>query len=761
MVDVGKIFFFILLLTVQTLFGQGKINYNIQVVNDAGEPFEGYTVTATETSTLQQNSAKTNALGQAFLALQNGNEWVVDIEQIKQANRLSAAPYTIADMHDVYVYNLQAYKRKQSQNFTRTNDGFKIVHQNLKSDAAIPAGHCMVALTLKHPITKNLLYDITVQLVNLKNTTIYKASTNSNGLAVLVVPNKSNYDIDIAALKNYGHVDFGDEYLKQSIEVFFAPSKVNEKIVADTVYQQATKQTMPSSERALVKIKVNGGKRNGKNETVYLRSLKSGKVYTTKADATGLAIFLVPIHEVYMVDFRYQKNSDAINLKNAKGMTEAAYEITYQPNPKLEYPERFIPTSENLLLKKYQSFLTTQFEKPVKKPFLLNIKSVLKINKQSREALFTLKLSGSEQYGKGVRLPANIAFVLDKSGSMYSDDRSEALKRALWDLGSTLTERDNVLVVLFDNSAVKVQDTHKEHLVGFERIIANYQPAGGTNIFSGLQLASDALLSKNSDATSSRIVLLTDGYGITPVNEITDFVTAKNKEGIDFSTIGLGYYYNQYLLQLIADKGNGTYAGVENTEQLSDALLKEVKSALNYVVKDLKIEISYDNKMLFSSLTGYPVSNQTKNSIAFEIKKLPQTVNEIGFLKFKLNQPNSTIEQKPLMVKVSYIDLVQNKQVNYTETIELEWTNETDLELQMNQEEQKLYAISVMNQSLKLMAQANDNNDIKAAKTALNSGINQIKAMFPAAKPSEVKTLFNELNGYFDLFKRMEMNGEF
>lgn len=615
----------------------------------------------------------------------------------------------------------------------------------------------MLIIKIKHP-NGNLLSDINVSVVNVKDSIIYKSKTNKKGEAYFILPNKNSYDIDINDFKNYTYSDFVEEYSRKPLRIEFAPTVVNEKIVNDTVYQNVLNSSEASSDRALIKINVRGGKRNGNNEQIFVRELKNNIVYSTNTNTLGEAYFLIPINHIYMVDFNYQKNADAINLMNTRAMAQGEISVFYSPDPRLEYPEKFIPTSKTLLIKNFNSFLEKQFEKPKDKPFYLKITSAKKINKNSKEALFALKLSSSDVYGGNMRLPLNVAFVLDKSGSMYCCGRSESLKKSLWDIGNSLTNNDIVSVVLFDNEAVSVQHAHDHHLDGFQGIIENYNPSGGTNIYKGIQTGVDNILEEYDVNKSNRIILLTDGYGVTPPKEITDYVALKYQEGIEFSAIGLGDGYNQALLELIARNGNGTFNYVDNSIELSDVFLKEVKGAFNYIVKDLKIEVYYDENLVFSKLYGYPISDKSNKMVSFSIGKLPKDINQIAYLKFKINNPAIEIESNPLVVKISYFDLIKNVNVSYEEKIKLEWTEETNTELLLDQEEKKLYAIAILNQSLKVMAEAYENNDAKTALETLKQGAIQMEEVFPDAKPKDVKNLLDEVNKYIQLFNQIEKN---
>ncbi len=193
---------------------------------------------------------------------------------------------------------------------------------------------------------------------------------------------------------------------------------------------------------------------------------------------------------------------------------------------------------------------------------------------------------------------------------------------------------------------------------------------------------------------------------------------------------------------------------------LSDAFLKEVKGSLSYSARDLKVEIFHHEKMIFSNLYGYPVNSITKQSVNFEIGKVPHGMNRVAFLKFKLNHPSPDIQSTPLRMKVSYFDLAKNQEVTYQQEVKLQWTNETDTELMFDQEEKKLYAIAILNQSMKVMAEAYEQEKPMEAKAALQDGIRQIEEIFPGARPKDVADLFDEVKRYLGLFVQMEKNAK-
>jgi hypothetical protein len=754
-----KTFFLVLLLafTATRALCQGDVLVSLTVVTNQNAPATNLLVVAVETTTLKRVTASTTSAGKATLKLAGGKEWTISVGEIKKCMQIIGVPGRTMTTNRFFVYDVKDYKRKQRQDYARSNATFKAIPQNASENSHYKEGECFLAVILRQPDGKPV-QGIKVEAVNVKDSLVYVSKTDDKGNAFFILPNKSNYDIDVNDTRNLHYADFGNEVVASNLRLVYAPTVVKEKTVNDTTYQELDESAKPSSDRTLMRIFVSGGKKNGLRERVYLRQLPSGKVFSTITNDMGFAYFLVPFKYVYMVDFNYQKDVDAVNLLYTNEITTGQMQVRYVPDPRLEYPESFIPTPDRLILRSFNEFLEKQFSRPKDRPFALHIKSVFRLNKQSREALFMLTLAGSDTYGN-VRLPLNAAFVLDKSGSMFSNGRAEALKRSLLDLGNTMSGKDIVSVVLFDDSAVEVQHTTSGHFEGFQQIAENYNPSGGTNILQGIQRGVESLRKSFDINKSNKIILLTDGYGDNPPGEVIGFVENQFRQGVEFSAIGLGNDYNQSLLELVAMKGHGTFSFVDESVMLSDAFLKEVKGSFAYAAKDLTIEVYHNRKMIFSNLFGYPVKDKTDQAITFEIGKVSHGANRIAFLKFKLNNPSQELEASPLTVKVSYFDLVKNQKVSYQEQVKLSWTNETETESLFDEQEKTLYAIAVLNQSMKLMSEAYERNEPKVAKEALVQGREQVETIFPGAKPKHVKEVFEEVDKYLKLFIQMEKNG--
>jgi len=80
------------------------------------------------------------------------------------------------------------------------------------------------------------------------------------------------------------------------------------------------------------------------------------------------------------------------------------------------------------------------------------------------------------------------------------------------------------------------------------------------------------------------------------------------------------------------------------------------------------------------------------------------------------------------------------------------------LELVMESEQKKLYAIAIMNQSLKVMADAFSQDDFVKAQKAVIRAMEQIKELYPKAKDEDVANLYKRLQEYSDILTQYKLN---
>ncbi|MFN4269841.1 MAG: vWA domain-containing protein [Thermosynechococcus sp.] len=178
-----------------------------------------------------------------------------------------------------------------------------------------------------------------------------------------------------------------------------------------------------------------------------------------------------------------------------------------------------------------------------------------------------LELTITAQRQQQQRPPLNLCLILDHSGSMAGVPLA-TVKRAAQSLVDRLLPTDRLSVVAFDHKAqVLVPNQWVEDKAVIKAQIEELEPSGGTAIDAGMKLGL-AELAKGKQGTISQAFLLTDGENEHGDNQrCLDLAKLAAEYNITFNTLGFGVYWNQDVLEQIADAGGGRLMFIEYAEQ--------------------------------------------------------------------------------------------------------------------------------------------------------------------------------------------------
>lgn len=164
-----------------------------------------------------------------------------------------------------------------------------------------------------------------------------------------------------------------------------------------------------------------------------------------------------------------------------------------------------------------------------------------------------------------------LVIVMDRSGSMMGEKMQLAIEAASATV-DFLSERDSVGVVAFDSGAEGVVNlTRVEDKRAITQKVKNIQVGGGTNIYPGLLMATEQLIS--SDAQIKHIILLTDGQ-----SEDGDYagVTQRMREAnITLSSVAVGTDADEGVLEMLAEMGGGRFYVAQSAESLPRIFTRE------------------------------------------------------------------------------------------------------------------------------------------------------------------------------------------
>ncbi|NMM40026.1 vWA domain-containing protein [Pseudoalteromonas arctica] len=288
---------------------------------------------------------------------------------------------------------------------------------------------------------------------------------------------------------------------------------------------------------------------------------------------------------------------------------------------------------------------------------------------------------------------ANLVFLLDVSGSMNVPNKLPLLKTSLTMLTKQLDENDSVAIVVYAGAAGVVLPATKgnyQHVIS--AALDKLAAGGSTNGEQGIELAYQIAQQNFKKGGINRVILATDGdfnVGVQSVDKLKELVAAKRKTGVALTTLGFGQgYYNDGLMEQLANIGNGQHAYIDNINEARKVLVDELSSTMQIIAKDVKIQvefnpqqvaeyrlIGYQNRVLanedfnndkvdaaelgaghtVTALYEITLANSEHKQIdelryqSKEDKKLA-TSNELAFVKVRYKQPDA--EQSQLFTQV-------------------------------------------------------------------------------------------------------------
>jgi len=251
------------------------------------------------------------------------------------------------------------------------------------------------------------------------------------------------------------------------------------------------------------------------------------------------------------------------------------------------------------------------------------------------ERFVLVELEAPRAPQKSMRDPVNLAFVLDRSGSM-SGQKIELAKRAIETAVDRLLPTDRFAIVCYDDRIdVVVEGTTASREAKTNAIdrLRSIDARGSTDLAGGwlrgaeqvaLAIAGGADTAKSggdlvgaaeSDANRciNRVLLLTDGLanvGIVDPSELARHARELRARGVTTTTFGVGEDFDEGLLQSMADAGGGHFYFIQNAAQIQDHIATEVGELLQVVVRETVLEITAPESLEVSTLSPYAIERR-------------------------------------------------------------------------------------------------------------------------------------------------------
>jgi len=359
-----------------------------------------------------------------------------------------------------------------------------------------------------------------------------------------------------------------------------------------------------------------------------------------------------------------------------------------------------IPINDAIRLEELINYFDYHYPTPTstKQPFTLNTEMMLAPWNKDR-VLLKVGLKGYE-VDKAQLGNANLVFLLDVSGSMNAPNKLPLLKKSLIMLTSQLDKNDRVSIVVYAGAAgVVLEPTPGNDYQSINNAINKLSAGGSTHGSQGIELAYQLAQKSFIKDGINRVILATDGdfnVGTSNIDALKKLIEQKKQLGIGLTTLGFGQgNYNDYLMEQLADVGDGNYAYIDNINEARKVLVDQLTSTMQIIAKDVKIQlefnpnvvaqyrlIGYENRQLkredfnndkvdagdigaghdvtaIYELTMIDAKNKGIDPLHYQQQKITQrNMTEIGLIKLRYKQPKT--DNSLLISQSIELDLLNN-----------------------------------------------------------------------------------------------------
>lgn len=250
-------------------------------------------------------------------------------------------------------------------------------------------------------------------------------------------------------------------------------------------------------------------------------------------------------------------------------------------------------------------------------------------NPESRLLMIGLK---AREIDFSRRPAANFVFLLDVSGSMYSDDKLPLVQKSFAMLAENLNKSDRVSIVTYAGYESVVLDGVPGNRTGtIVDALDSLEASGSTAGEAGIRRAYDLARKHFIPGGINRVILATDGdlnVGISSEGELIRLIKEQKKSGVHLSVLGVGTgNLKDNKMEALADSGDGNYSYIDSIFEAKKVLVDEMGGTLVTVAKDVKIQVEFNPAQVSGyRLVGY--ENRLLNKEDFHNDKVD--AGEIG-----------------------------------------------------------------------------------------------------------------------------------
>ncbi len=345
-------------------------------------------------------------------------------------------------------------------------------------------------------------------------------------------------------------------------------------------------------------------------------------------------------------------------------------------------------------------------------------------------AFLKVSLTGFDVGEQQDRIPANIAIVLDKSGSMKGKKIDYARQAAIYAI-KLLNNDDIVSVITYDSQvnviipATKVSDKNT-----INRLIRSIKANGNTALFAGVSKGASELRKFISENQVSRIILLSDGLanvGPKSPSELGQLGISLSKEGISVTTIGLGLGYNEDLMTQLAGFSDGNHAFVEKPSDLLKIFQYEFGDVLSVIAQDVNIMIECAENIRPIRILGRK-GDIIGNKVSIRMNQLYSGQEKFVLMEVEVPEHKEDSHTQIAIIKVDYNNLYTHSRYKLSDSVSVKFSaSKKEVKESIDPQVYESSVEQVANEYSKQAVQLRDKGDISEAKKILNKAADYLQ----------------------------------
>lgn len=242
----------------------------------------------------------------------------------------------------------------------------------------------------------------------------------------------------------------------------------------------------------------------------------------------------------------------------------------------------------------FLNYYNVAFEQPTEG----NLAIVPQVREGDAPGTLSLQIGVQSGVSVGVRRPATLTFVLDTSGSMQGTPLANQ-RHSMHAIAKKLQAGDIVSIVTWDTKNRIEMSGHAITGPNDPKLLAvvdKLSASGGTDLNGGLTAGYD-LAQKHFGANRiNRVVVISDGIanvGVTEEKLIGQHANDNDKEGIYLVGVAVGEGFNDTLLNVVTDAGNGAYLYVDSEEEADKMLDERFAETFQVAARDVRVRADF------------------------------------------------------------------------------------------------------------------------------------------------------------------------